>query len=102
MFVLRKVILRSAAKKRLFSARQFSSTIGNNNNGFLSCSYPDVEIPNASVQDVVFSNADKWGNKIATVCINTRHKFKYDDNKICVNNIITNKTRACFAKTTSM
>lgn len=66
MFVLRKTVSRIVAKKiiRRLSSRQFSSALGSN---ILTSRFPDVEIVNASVQDLVFSNADKWGNKIATV-----------------------------------
>lgn len=66
MFVLRKPVARTVAKKliRRFSNRQFSSALGSN---ILTSRFPDVEIANASVQEVVFSKADKWGNKIATV-----------------------------------
>lgn len=65
MSFIRKIVLNKFAIKQLRgNLRLLSSAAGGN---ILNSGLPDVKLPDCTVDEFVFSNTDKWGNKIATV-----------------------------------
>ncbi|XP_017787261.1 PREDICTED: 4-coumarate--CoA ligase 1-like [Nicrophorus vespilloides] len=71
-------VLRRRPLRRIRQLQEFS-TMTTTKDFVVSSSVPDVHIPDVPVHEYVWSNFDRWHDKIAVECVETSKRYTYAD-----------------------